>query len=669
MIKITLKDGTVLELEKGSTVKDAAFAISSALGRAAMAGRVNGERVDLRFPLEEDCTLEIRTFDDEDGQHAFRHTSSHILALAVKRLYPDVKLAIGPAIADGYYYDFDKEGSFSAEDLLKIEEEMKKIVKEDLKLERYTLPREEAIALMKEMDEPYKVELIMDLPEDEVLSFYKMGEFVDLCAGPHISSTKLVKAFKLTQVAGAYWRGSEKNKMLTRIYGTSFPKKADLDEYLLRIEEAKKRDHNKIGRELGIFTSSELIGQGLPLFKKNGTKILQVMKRFIEDLEESRGYEFTQTPLMSKSDLFKISGHWDHYKDGMFIMCQDPHGHGDLFGDDVEGEVMALRPMTCPFQFAIYNSDQHSYRDLPVRMGETSTLFRNESSGEMHGLTRVRQFTISEGHLIVRPDQLEEEFKGVLDLTNYVMEVLGIKDDITYRFSKWDPKDTHKYINNPEAWEATQNTMREILDHAGVDYVEAEGEAAFYGPKLDLQMKNVHGKEDTIITVQIDFALPGRFNMTYVDKDGQKKHPIVIHRTSIGCYERTLAILIEKYAGAMPLWLAPVQVRLLPISEKYHDYVEEVLALMKKKGIRAEMDERNEKIGYKIREARNEKIPYFVVIGEQEQENGTLSVTSREKGDEGKVSMEDFINRIIMEDESKFNYHFAKKAEETKDEN
>lgn len=669
MIKITLKDGNIIELEKGSTVLDAAFAISSGLGRAAMAGKVNGERVDLRFPLEEDCSLEIRTFDDEDGQHAFRHTSSHILALAVKRLYPEVKLAIGPAIADGYYYDFDKEGSFSAEDLLKIEEEMKKIVKEDLKLERYTLPRDEAIALMKEINEPYKVELIEDLPEDEVLSFYKMGEFVDLCAGPHITSTKLVKAFKLTQVAGAYWRGSEKNKMLTRIYGTSFPKKAELDEYLLRVEEAKKRDHNKIGRELGIFTSSELIGQGLPLFKKNGTKILQVMKRFIEDLEESRGYEFTQTPLMSKSDLFKISGHWDHYKDGMFIMCQDPHGHGDLFGDDVEGEVMALRPMTCPFQFAIYNSDQHSYRDLPVRMGETSTLFRNESSGEMHGLTRVRQFTISEGHLIVRPDQLEEEFKGVLDLTNYVMEVLGIKDDITYRFSKWDPQDTHKYINNPEAWEATQNTMREILDHAGVNYVEADGEAAFYGPKLDLQMKNVHGKEDTIITVQIDFALPGRFNMTYVDKDGQKKHPIVIHRTSIGCYERTLAILIEKYAGAMPLWLAPVQVRLLPISEKYHDYVEEVLALMKKKGIRAEMDERNEKIGYKIREARNEKIPYFVVIGEQEQENGTLSVTSREKGDEGKVSMDDFIQRILQEDESKFNYHFAKKAEEQKGEN
>lgn len=669
MIKITLKDGNIIELEKGSTVLDAAFAISSGLGRAAMAGRVNGERVDIRFPLEEDCTLEICTFDDADGRHAFRHTSSHILALAVKRLYPDVKLAIGPAIEDGYYYDFDKEGSFSAEDLQKIEEEMKKIVKEDLKLERYTLSREEALALMKDINEPYKVELIEDLPEDEVLSFYKMGEFVDLCAGPHITSTKHVKAFKLTQVAGAYWRGSEKNKMLTRIYGTSFPKKSELDEYLAKVEEAKSRDHNKLGRELGIFTSSELIGQGLPLFKKNGTKILQVMKRFIEDLEESRGYEYTQTPLMSKSDLFKVSGHWDHYKDGMFVMCQDPHGHGNLFGDDVEGEVMALRPMTCPFQFTIYNSEQHSYRDLPVRMGETSTLFRNESSGEMHGLTRVRQFTISEGHLIVRPDQLEEEFRGVLELTNYVMEVLGIKEDITYRFSKWDPNNTEKYLNNPEAWEATQKAMKDILDRAGIDYVEAEGEAAFYGPKLDFQMKNVHGKEDTIITAQIDFGLPGRFNMTYVDKDGQKKNPIVIHRTSIGCYERTLAILIEKYAGAMPLWLAPVQVRLLPISEKYHDYVEEVLALMKKKGIRAEMDERNEKIGYKIREARNEKIPYFVVIGEQEQETGTLSVTSREKGDEGKISTEEFINRILHEDATKYNYHKAKKENEKKGEN
>ncbi|MBR0574856.1 threonine--tRNA ligase [Proteiniclasticum sp. BAD-10] len=666
MINVQLKDGSILQVENGSTVSDVAFAISGGLGRAALAGTVNGKMVDIRYPLTEDCQLEIKTFDDEEGKHAFRHTSSHILALAVKRRFPGVKLAIGPAIEDGYYYDFDKDGSFSAEDLLLLEDEMKNIVKEDLKLERFTLSREEALKLMEEMNEPYKVELIHDLPEDAVLSFYKMGEFVDLCAGPHVASTKLVKAFKLTQVAGAYWRGSEKNKMLTRIYGTSFPKKNELDEYLAAVEEAKKRDHNKLGRELDLFTSSEVIGQGLPLFKPKGTKILQLMKRFVEDEEESRGYEFTQTPLMSKSDLFKISGHWDHYKDGMFIMCQDPHGHGDLFDVNEDGEVMALRPMTCPFQFAIYNSDQHSYRDLPVRMGETSTLFRNESSGEMHGLTRVRQFTISEGHLIVRPDQLEDEFRGVLDLTNYIMETLGIKEDITYRFSKWDPKDTHKYINKPEAWEETQNIMRGILDHVGLNYVEAEGEAAFYGPKLDLQMKNVHGKEDTIITVQIDFALPERFNMTYVDRDGQKKLPYVIHRTSIGCYERTLASLIEKYAGAFPLWLAPVQVKLLPISEKYHDYVETVLQKMKNKGIRAEMDDRNEKIGYKIREARNERIPYFVVIGEQEQESGELSVTSREKGDEGKISLDAFIERILDENARKYNYHTALKKDENK---
>lgn len=656
-MKIVLKDGSSLELEAGSSVKDAAFAISGGLGRSAMAGRVNGERVDLRHELKEGDTLEIKTFDDEDGKHAFRHTSSHVLALAVKRLFPDVKLAIGPAIENGYYYDFDKDGSFSQDDLQKIEKEMKNIIKQDLALEKFVLSREEALKLMDEMNEPYKTELIMDLPEDEVLSFYKMGEFIDLCAGPHLLSTKGIKAFKLTQVAGAYWRGSEKNKMLTRIYGTSFPKKSDLDEYLAELEEARKRDHNKLGRELDIFTSSELVGQGLPLFKHKGTKILQVLKRFIEDEEESRGYEYTQTPMMSKSDLFKISGHWDHYKDGMFIMCQDPHGHGNLFEEDVEGEVMALRPMTCPFQFAIYNSEQHSYRDLPVKMGETSVLFRNESSGEMHGLTRLRQFTISEGHIIVRPDQLKEEFKEVLDLTNYVMDTLGIRDDITYRFSKWDPTDTDKYINNPEAWNETQSIMREILDEVGLDYEEADGEAAFYGPKLDLQMKNVHGKEDTLITVQIDFALPERFKMNYVDKDGQKKLPYVIHRTSIGCYERTLAILIEKYAGAMPLWISPVQVKLLPLSEKYQEYAESVLAKMKKKGIRVELDDRNEKVGYKIREARNERVPYFVVLGEQEMETKTLSVTSRENGDEGKISMDDFIERIVEEDKTRYNYH------------
>lgn len=663
MINLTLKDGNLFQVENGTTVSDAAFAIAPGLGRAALAGKIDGKTVDLRYELGEDCSFEVMTFLDEEGKHAFRHTSSHILALAVKRLFPGVKLAIGPAIEEGFYYDFDKEGSFSAEDLLKIEEEMRKIVKDDLKVERYTLPRDEALNLMDEMNEPYKVELINDLPLDAVLSFYKMGEFVDLCAGPHIASTKIVKAFKLTQVAGAYWRGSEKNKMLTRIYGTSFPKKVELDEYLAMVEDAKKRDHNKLGRELDLFTSSDMIGQGLPLFKPKGTKILQLMKRFIEDEEESRGYVYTTTPLMSKSDLFKVSGHWDHYKDGMFIMCQDPHGHGNLFAEDEDGEIMALRPMTCPFQFAIYNSDQHSYRDLPIRMGETSTLFRNESSGEMHGLSRVRQFTISEGHLIVRPDQLEEEFRGVLDLTDYIMKILGIKEDITYRFSKWDPKNTEKYIDDPEAWESTQNIMRGILDHVGLKYTEADGEAAFYGPKLDLQMKNVYGKEDTIITVQIDFALPERFNMTYVDSDGQKKRPYVIHRTSIGCYERTLAILIEKYAGAFPLWLAPVQVKLLPISEKYHDYVSKVMAQMKEKGIRVEMDDRNEKIGYKIRGARNERIPYFIVIGEQEQENGTLSVTSREKGDEGKLQMDDFMQRVQNENSSKYNYHENEKKD------
>jgi len=657
MINLTLKDGSLLPVEEGTTVRDAAYLISPSLGREALAGTVDRKIVDIRYPLTKDCIFAVKTFADDEGRHAFRHTSSHILALAVKRLFPGTKLAIGPAIDDGFYYDFDKEGSFSAEDLVRIEAEMKKIVKDDMKLERFTLPRDEAIKLMKEMDEPYKIELINDLPEDSVLSFYKMGEFVDLCAGPHIESTKIVKAFKLTQVAGAYWRGSEKNKMLSRIYGTSFPKKNELDEYLAMVEEAKKRDHNKLGRELDLFTSSDIIGQGLPLFKPKGTKILQVMKRFVEDLEESRGYVYTQTPLMAKSDLYKISGHWDHYKDGMFIMCQDPHGHDNIFMEDVEGEVMALRPMTCPFQFTVYNSDQHSYRDLPIRMGETSTLFRNEASGEMHGLTRVRQFTISEGHLVVRPDQLEEEFMGVLDLTNFVMDTLGIRDDISYRFSKWDPDDKEKYIDNPDAWESTQNIMRGILDHVGLNYTEAVGEAAFYGPKLDLQMKNVHGKEDTIITVQIDFALPERFNMTYVDKDGQKKRPYVIHRTSIGCYERTLAILIEKYAGAFPLWLAPVQVKLLPISEKYHEYVEQVMDEMKKMGIRAEMDTRNEKIGYKIREARNERVPYFVVIGEQEQEDGTLSVTSREKGDEGKLQKEDFIQRLLLENSTKYNYH------------
>jgi threonyl-tRNA synthetase len=643
MIQVKLKDGSIKEYAEALSVLEVAKDISEGLARNAVAGTINGATVDLRTIISENCELSILTFDDEEGKKAFRHTSSHVLAQAVKRLYPEAKLAIGPAIEDGFYYDFDKEGSFSAEEIEKIEDEMKKIVKEDLKIERFELPREEAIAFMKEKGEDYKVELIEDLPEGEIISFYKQGDFVDLCAGPHLMSTKTIKAFKLTLVAGAYWRGSEKNKMLTRIYGTSFTKKTDLEEHLERIEEAKKRDHNKLGRELGLFTTSDVIGQGLPLLMPKGAKIVQTLQRFVEDEEERRGYVLTKTPFMAKSDLYKVSGHWDHYKDGMFIL-----------GDEEKGEdVMALRPMTCPFQFTIYNADQKSYRDLPIRYGETSTLFRNESSGEMHGLIRVRQFTISEGHIVCTPEQLEEEFREVVDLINFMMTTLGIEGDVSYRFSKWDPKNKEKYIGTEEEWENAQGTMKTILDHIGINYKEAEGEAAFYGPKLDIQFKNVHGKEDTIITVQIDFALAKRFGMTYVDKDGEKKYPYVIHRTSIGCYERTLAMLIEKYAGAFPTWLAPVQVKVLPISEKYHDYTEKVVKALKRAKIRVEADYRAEKIGYKIREARLDRAPFIVVVGEKEAENREVAVRSRKNGDEGPVSLDVFIERVVKEIESK----------------
>ncbi|MFL0266726.1 threonine--tRNA ligase [Candidatus Clostridium radicumherbarum] len=643
MIKIKLKDGSVKEYEAGITVFEVAKDLSEGLARVATAGSVNGKTVDLRFKLNEDSEVNILTFNDEDGKKAFRHTTTHILAQAVTRLFPGTKLAIGPAIDDGFYYDFDKEGSFSAEDLERLEEEMKKIVKEELDIERFELPREEALKLMEEKGESYKVELINDLPKDSIISFYKMGEFVDLCAGPHLMNTKYVKAFKLTQVAGAYWRGSEKNKMLTRIYGTAFTKKNELEEHLAKVEDAKKRDHNKLGRELELFTTVDIIGQGLPLLMPKGAKVVQLLQRFVEDEEERRGYLLTKTPFMAKSDLYKVSGHWDHYKDGMFVL-------GD---EEKDEEVMALRPMTCPFQFQIYNSRQRSYRDLPLRYGETSTLFRNESSGEMHGLIRVRQFTISEGHLIVRPDQLEDEFKGVVDLINFMLDTLGIKEEITYRFSKWDPNNKEKYIDDPIAWEATQVEMKKILDDLGLDYEEAIGEAAFYGPKLDLQFKNVHGKEDTIITVQIDFSLAHRFEMTYVDKDGEKKYPYVIHRTSIGCYERTLAMLIEKYAGAFPTWLAPVQVKVLPISEKYHDYVEKVDKALKLKGVRVEPDYRAEKIGYKIREARMERVPYMLIVGEKEAAENTVSVRSRKNDDEGAVDLQQFIDRIVKEIETK----------------
>lgn len=639
MIKITLKDGSVKEFEAGISILDIAKSISEGLARNAYCGIVNGKVVDLRYTVNEDSDLAICTFDSQEGKDAVRHSISHVLAYAVKRLYPEAKLAIGPAITDGFYYDFDVENSFSAEDLVKIEDEMRKIIKENPSIERFELPRAEAIKLMEDANEPYKVELINDLGEDEVISFYKMGDFVDLCAGPHVMSLKSIKAIKLLRSAGAYWKGDEKNKMLSRIYGTAFLKKADLDAHLEALEEAKKRDHNKLGRELKLFTTDEKVGQGLPLLMPKGAKIAQLLQRWVEDEEEKRGYVFTKTPYMAKSDLYKVSGHWDHYKDGMFVL-------GD---EEKDAEVMALRPMTCPFQYTIYNSEQHSYRELPIRYSETSTLFRNESSGEMHGLIRVRQFTLADGHIVCRPDQVEEEFKGSLELIKHIMSTLGIDGDISYRFSKWDPNNTEKYINNPEAWEETQVLMKGILDHLEINYVEAEGEAAFYGPKLDIQFKNVHGKEDTIITIQIDFALAERFDMTYIDKDGNKKRPYIIHRSSIGCYERTLAMLIEKYAGAFPTWLSPTQAIVLPISDKYNDYAESIVKDFKNAGIRIEGDYRAEKIGYKIREARLERIPYILVVGEKEAANNEVSVRSRKNGEEGAIPVSELKNRLILE--------------------
>lgn len=637
MIKVTLKDGSVKEFEAGMSVLNIAKSISEGLARNAFCGKINGKVCDLRTIVNEDVELSICTFDSQEGKDAVRHSISHVLAYAVKRLFPETKLAIGPSIDNGFYYDFDRDTAFTTSDLEKLEAEMKKIIKENPAIERFELARNEALELMK--DEPYKIELINDLPEDEVISFYKIGDFTDLCAGPHVMSLKNIKAIKLTRSAGAYWKGNEKNKMLTRIYGTAFLKKADLDEFLEALEEAKKRDHNKLGRELKLFTTDEKVGQGLPLLMPKGAKIVQILQRWVEDEEEKRGYVLTKTPFMAKSDLYKVSGHWDHYKDGMFVL-------GDEEKDD---EVFALRPMTCPFQYTIYNAEQHSYRDLPIRYAETSTLFRNESSGEMHGLIRVRQFTLADGHLVVTPEQLEDEFKSVLELIKYIMETLGIADDISYRFSKWDPNNVEKYINDPDAWNKTQDIMRNILNHLNIDYVEADDEAAFYGPKLDIQFKNVHGKEDTIITVQIDFALAERFDMTYIDKNGEKKRPYIIHRSSIGCYERTLAMLIEKYAGAFPTWLSPVQAKVLPISDKYNDYAEKVTKALKDKGIRVETDYRAEKIGYKIREARLERTPYILVVGEKEAENNEVSVRSRKNDDEGAIDLNAFVDRIVSE--------------------
>lgn len=652
-MNILLKDGSSREIESGASVYDLAKSISGRLAKEALAGDVNGKLVDVSHILKEGDQVSIITYKDEAGVEVFKHSAAHLLAHAVKRLYPEAKLAIGPSIDRGYYYDFDLDEKFKQEDLVKIEKEMKKISSEKLTIERMVVSRDEALKMCKEMGEDYKVELIEDLPEDEVITFYKQGDFIDLCMGPHVPNTGLLKASKLLSIAGAYWRGDEKNKMLQRIYGVSFPKAKLLDEHLEWLEEIKKRDHNKIGREMGLFTTSEAIGQGLPLLMPKGAKIVQTLQRFVEDEEERRGYVLTKTPLMAKSDLYKLSGHWDKYRDGMFII---PEAGESGEPGDIDN-AMALRPMTCPFQFSVYKAEQKSYRDLPVRYGETSTLFRNESSGEMHGLIRVRQFTISEGHLVVTPEQLEEEFKGCVDLINYMMETLGIEEDITYQFSKWDPNNKEKYIGEADVWESTQDKMREILDHLELDYKEVEGEAAFYGPKLDLQFKNVHGKEDTIITVQIDFALAERFDMTYIDKDGQKKHPVIIHRTSIGCYERTLAMLIEKYAGAFPTWLAPVQVKVLPISEKYHDYAYEVVNNLRRNGIRVEIDERAEKIGYKIREAQLSKSPYMLIVGQKEEEDKAVSVRSRIEGDKGSMSQDDFIAQVRKEiEERTLNY-------------
>ncbi len=632
MVKIKLRDD-VKEFPKGITPADVCKEISMGLYRNLCACLINGVSADIRTPINEDCELELLTFDSAEGKHAFWHTASHILAQAVKRLFPEAKLAIGPAIDNGFYYDIDSDVSFTPETLEKIEAEMKKIVKEDLPLEKFEMEPQAAIEEMKAKGEIYKVELIEEhAGKNEPISFYKQGEFTDVCAGPHLPSTGRVKAFKLTACTGAYWRGDQNNKMLQRIYGTAFPKVAELEEHLARVEEAKKRDHNKLGRELEIFTTVDTIGQGLPILLPKGTFIVQTLQRFVEDEEARRGWVRTKTPLMAKSDLYKISGHWDHYKDGMFVL-------GDEEKDD---EVFALRPMTCPFQYQAYLNRARSYRDLPMRLAETSTLFRNESSGEMDGLIRVRQFTISEGHLMCLPEQLADEFKRCLDLCIFMLKTLGLYEDVSYRFSQWDPDNREKYTGTQEQWDEAQGVMKEILDDIGIDYKVGVGEAAFYGPKLDIQIKNVYGKEDTLITIQIDQMLAEKFGMEYVDRDGTKKNPYIIHRTSIGCYERTLALLIEKYAGAFPLWLAPEQFRILPISERHHDACFELKAKLEAEGFRVTVDDRAEKTGYKIREAQLQKIPYMLVLGDKEIENGEVAVRSRKAGDMGTMSVADF---------------------------
>ena len=642
-MKISLKDGSIKEYSGARSVIDIASDISEGLVRVACAGEIDGELVDLRTIVDKDCALNIITATDPKALKVIRHTASHILAEAVKRLFPDAKVTIGPAIEDGFYYDFDTE-PFSREDLDRLEAEMKKIIKEGHEIIRYTMPRADAIRFMEEKGEPYKVELIQDLPEEAEISPYDEGGFVDLCAGPHLMNTKGVKAFKLTSSSMAYWRGDSNKARLQRIYGTAYNKKEELAEHLERMEDAKRRDHNRLGREMELFTTVDVIGQGLPLFTPKGTKIIMKLQRWIEDLEDKEwGYVRTKTPLMAKSDLYKMSGHWDHYKEGMFVL-------GD---EEKDKEVYALRPMTCPFQYYVYKNTQKSYRDLPYRMSETSTLFRAEDSGEMHGLTRVRQFTITEGHLVVRPDQMVEEFKGCIALAKYCLTTLGVEEDVTYHLSKWDPNNKEKYIGDPEVWNETEQHIREILTELEIPFVEDIGEAAFYGPKVDINAKNVYGKEDTMITIQWDALLAEQFDMYYIDQNGEKVRPYIIHRTSMGCYERTLAWLIEKYAGKFPTWLCPEQVRILPISEKYEAYAEEVRKELAKADIDVTVDNRSEKIGFKIREARLAKLPYMLVVGQQEEADHTVSVRSRFAGDEGIKSITDFITDITQEIKTK----------------
>ena len=646
MIKLKLKDGSVREIEKAMPASEIIKDIGMGLYKAACCVKLDGEVFDMRTVVDHDCHFEVMTFDSKAGKETFWHTASHLMAQAVKNLYPEAKLARGPATDTGFYYDFEVEKPFTPADLEKIQAEMKKLAKEGYALERFELSADEAIKLMEERHEDYKVELIHKHDDKgEKLSFYKQGDFVDLCAGPHIMSVAPIKAVKLLSCTGAYWGKAEDGKQLSRIYGTAFPKASMLDEFLKQQEEAKLRDHNKIGRELEYFTTVDCIGQGLPVMLPKGARVIQLLQRWVEDVEQAKGCLLTKTPLFAKRDLYKISGHWDHYLDGMFIL-------GDPY--DEEKECFALRPMTCPFQYQAFLNRGRSYRDLPMRLNETSTLFRNEASGEMHGLIRVRQFTISEGHLMCTPEQLEEEFKGCLELTNYMLTTLGLIEDVSYRFSQWDPDDREKYIGTEEQWNEAQDTMEKILKDLNIDYKVGVGEAAFYGPKLDIQIKNVHGKEDTLVTIQIDQMLAEKFGMEYVDKDGAKKNPYIIHRTSIGCYERTLALLIEKYAGAFPVWLAPVQIKLLPIADRHLDYVYEIKKQLEANGIlRVEVDDRSEKLGYKLREAQLEKVPYMLVVGDKDIENNTVSVRSRKEGDKGAMAIDEFIKAVKEEIDTK----------------